>query len=96
MQYKKFDTIVQIITASSLVDVFENCNAILFTNLGDTVITVDEKTLFPSTAPATVQGDSVSYGGNELEVYNKKSIKVSFIQPIGLLPRLEIVQKFYL
>lgn len=95
MQYRKFDTNTQIFTQSQQIDIYPNCNAILFTNLGDTTVTIDEKTLFPSATPATVQGDAVAYGGNENEVYNKQSVKVSFIQPVGVNPRLEVVQKFY-
>lgn len=95
IQDRKFDTVVQIVTQSKWIDVFKDCNAIQFTNIGDTAVTVDEKILFPSATPATVLGDAVSYGGNENEVYAKQSVKVSFANPGGVNPKLEIVQKFY-
>lgn len=93
--FKTFDTICQIITSSKFVDVYQQCNAIMVTNIGDTAVTVDEKILFPSATPLTVLGDAVSYGGNENEVYNKQVLKISFAQPLGANPKIEIVQKFY-
>ena len=70
------------------------CFALMFTNLGDTIVTVNDMVLFPSATPATALGDSRSIGGHWLDIY-KGNISIKFIQPVGANPRVEVVQQFY-
>jgi hypothetical protein len=79
---------------SGFIDVIENCNGFTFTNLGDTIAEVNGMVIFPSATPATDLGDSRSIGGNAGEIY-KGNIKLSFRQPLGVAPLVEIAQKFY-
>jgi len=82
-------------TASQVVPREKNCNGFMATNIGDTAVTVNGKILFPSATPLTVQGDSVSIGGNEEELY-LGLIRIAFALLPGLTPQIEIIQKFYL
>jgi len=95
MKDRQFDTVTQLITQSKQIDVYPDCNAISFTNIGDTQVKVDEVVLNPSTTPATVLGDSYTVAGHQNEVYNKKSVQVIFVQPVGANPVLQVIQKFY-
>lgn len=95
MPDRKFDTVAEIITGSKQLDVFPDCNAISFTNIGDTQVKIDEVVLNPSATPATVLGDSYTIAGHKDELYNKKSLQIIFVVPVGVLPRLQVVQKFY-
>lgn len=84
-----------IYTTSQQVNVQRGCNSITYTNLGDTIVKINGKTLFPSLTPLVSAGDSISLGGNLGEIY-KGDINISFQAPVGVLPRLEIIQKFYI
>ena len=70
-------------------------NGFTVTNLGDTPFLINGKILFPSATPATAQGDSMSFGGNEGEIYIGK-MTLAFIAPIGAQPICEVVYKTYL
>lgn len=91
----RFNLVSNDYITSQKVKVQLGCNAITYTNLGDTIVTVNNITLFPSATPATVAGDSISIGGNLGEIY-KGDINVKFLLPLGAAPRLQIIQKFYI
>lgn len=93
--YRKYNFSVNNYTESASIKREDNCNGFVATNLGDTPVVVAGKLLFPSTTPATVQGDSFSFVGNADEVY-AGYIQIAFLLPLGAAPRVEIVQKFYL
>jgi hypothetical protein len=71
----------------------ELCNGFTIINIGDTIATINGKILFPSTTPATDQGDSFSVGGNAGEIY-KGQLNLSFAVG-GANPLVEVIQKFY-
>lgn len=75
-------------------------NGFTVTNIGDTTFKINGKLLFPSATPLTAQGDSMSFGGNENEIYIGKITLAFEIAgspfPIGVNPVCEIVYKTYL
>jgi|SRR5882672_6289606 len=79
---------------SGFITVIANCNSFTVTNVGDTIVTVNDAVLYPGT-PGTILGDSRSFGGNENEIYSG-NIKISFTTPLGVTPAVEIIQKFYI
>lgn len=89
-----FNQTVNIYSQSMLIDRVENCFAYMFTNIGDTIATVNDMVVFPSSTPNAALGDSRTIGGHVLDIY-KGSLKLSFIQPINGNPKIEIVQLFY-
>lgn len=72
----------------------QNCNAIMFTNIGDTIARVNGMVIFPSTNPNTILGDSRSFGGHKDEIY-VGILRLVFNNPPGANPLVEIVQIFY-
>lgn len=82
-------------TTTQDVEVVKGCNAIIITNLGDTIVKVDEITLFPNASPSTAAGDTVTFGGHEGDLWNKKKIRVRFNNPLGANPLIEIDQIYY-
>jgi len=90
---KYFDDVTQIITRSNQYEVVPNCNAIIFTNIGADTVLVNEKTLHPGTV-GSILGDSFAIGGNEGEIYKKKTYTVKFATTVN--PILEVTQKYYL
>ncbi len=80
--------------ASQWVNVIKGCNGFTVVNLGDTIVQINGITLFPADDPTTDQGDSLSVGGNEGEIY-KGNMKLSFMDPVGSSPKVTIIQKFY-
>jgi len=89
-----FNMTVKIVSLSGDVIRERGCNAVMFTNIGDTIARVNGIVVFPSATPATVLGDSRSFGGHQDEEY-AGIIRVAFDAPGGALPRLEIIQIFY-
>jgi hypothetical protein len=88
-------TQAEIYTKSQNINVHENCNGFMFTNVGDVIAEVNGMVIFPSPTPLTDLGDSRVIGGNKDELYTG-TIKLSFRAPTaGTNPRVEIVQKFY-
>lgn len=73
----------------------ELCNGFMVTNIGDTDATINGKILFASATPLTDQGDSVTIGGNEGEIYYG-NLDIAFVQPIGANPLVEVIQKYYI
>ncbi len=92
--FLKYNTTTNVYNISQTVPKAKFMNGFLATNIGDTIVTVNRKILFPSATPATSQGDAVSFGGNAGEIYIQ-DIDISFAAPAGVIPRVEIVQKFY-
>lgn len=74
--------------------VVENCFAFQFTNLGDTIARVNGMIIYPSATPGSSLGDSRSMGGHVMDLY-KGIIALSFQQPVGAAPLVEIVQLYY-
>lgn len=91
----KFNIAVGFYTQSEVVPVVDGCIGFMFTNIGDTVASVNDMRIFPSATPATVLGDSRSVMAHEGDVY-KGQLKLSFAFPSGALPQVEIVQLFYI
>lgn len=92
---RRWNKTVTTYAQSASVDINEECFALEITNLGDTIVTVDGITLFPSATPATVAGDSQSLidplGGE----YKGSALQVRFALG-GAAPLVEIIQLFYL
>jgi len=93
--YRQYNTQTNRYNLSQEVPRVKNCNGFLATNIGDTPVTVNKKILFPSTTPLTVQGDAISFGGNEGEIY-VGTIDIAFLVPLGATPLIEIIQKYYI
>lgn len=79
---------------STPIDVVENCFAIMFTNIGDTIARLNGMVIFPSATPATSLGDSRSISGHWLDIY-RGNLRLAFDTPGGANPQVEIVQLFY-
>ena len=97
--YKKFNDITQTYTLSQQYDVQPLCNSILITNIGGDPLEVNQKLLLPGVAgqlsiTSNVLGDSCALGGNEGEVYNRRTIQIKFAGT-GANPLVEVTQKFY-
>ena len=69
-------------------------NGFTVTNIGDTPFYMMGKRFFPSTTPLTSQGDSMSFGGNEDELFTGK-INLIFDTAPMLTPNAEFVFKYY-
>jgi len=89
-----FDFVPQILQKSDWYNVEELCNGFTVTNIGDTIVKVNEQIFYPG-VPGVSLGDSRTYGGNEMEIY-KGIIKVAFQIPIGANPQIELIQKVYI
>ena len=93
MEFLKYNFSTTLETISGFKEVVDKCNGFTVTNTGDTIVLVNDTILYPGT-PGTFLGDSISFGGNRGEIYVGK-IKVSFVQPVGVIPQLQLTQKFY-
>jgi hypothetical protein len=82
-------------TQQGFIAVIPKCNAVIVTNLGDTIATINGAILFPSATPATDAGDSLAFGGNEGDVYSG-NLKLAFAFPVGANPQVQIIQQFYI
>ena len=96
---RKFNSITQTYTLSRQYDVQPNCNALMVANIGGDPVEVDGKLLLPGTVGAlsitsNIMGDSFAIGGNENEIYNKRTIVVKFAGT-GANPLIEVTQKFF-
>jgi len=99
MSFRKFNDITQTYTLSQQYDVQPLCNAIMVANIGGDPVEVNGKLLLPGVAgqlsiTSNVLGDSYALGGNENEIYNRRTIQVKF-SGIAANPLIEITQKFY-
>lgn len=93
MNYISFDYDVQEYTKPGRIPVFPNCNSITITNTGTAAAILDNITLYPGTV-GTSLGDSVTIGGNQLEVLTRKAMRLSFPAPAAG-QKVSIIQKFY-
>lgn len=91
---RKWNITTIVVDKSGFFDVVELCNMVMVTNVGNTIVQVNDMVLFPGVLGVSL-GDSRTFGGHQNEIY-KGIIKVSFLVPVGTSPRLEIVQKFYM
>ena len=96
---RKFNSITQLYNLSQQYDIMSKCNSLLVTNIGGDPVTVDGKLLLPGTVGAlsitsNILGDSFAIGGNENEIYNKRTIVVKFAGT-GANPLIEITQKYF-
>lgn len=79
------------------VEIVDRCFSIIATNLGDTIVRVNEMILFPSATPATDAGDAIELSGlSEGDTFASKKIRIKFQQPLGAAPLIEINQLYYL
>jgi hypothetical protein len=79
---------------SQSIDVVDNCFAIMFTNIGDTVARMNGMVIFPSATPTTSLGDSRTVSGHWLDIF-KGNLRLAFDVPGGATPLVEVVQFFY-
>lgn len=93
-QFRAFNMAITIQRQAGNVPLVQNCFAIMFTNIGDTIATLNGMVVFPSPTPLTALGDSRTIAGHEMDLY-KGNLSVAFTQPVGTNPSLEIVQLFY-
>lgn len=96
---RKYSDITQQYTTSQQYDVEPNTNSILVTNIGGDAVQVNDKLLLPGTVgslsvTSNILGDSFSIGGNENEVYDRRTIVVKFLG-VGANPLLEVTYKYY-
>lgn len=97
--YNKFSDHTQTYTLSQQYNVQPNCNSLLVTNIGGDPVTVNGKLLLPGivgqlSITSNILGDAFAIGGNENEVYNKRTIVVRFAGT-GANPMIEVTQKFF-
>lgn len=92
---RKYNMTVQVYSENEYVPPAEKCFAFMFTNLGDTIATVNGMVVFPSATPATAIGDSRTIAAHWGELYTG-NITLSFRAPLGAAPAVEIVQLYYI
>ena len=98
--YRKYNDITQQYNTSRQIETEILCNSILVTNIGGDVVSVNGKLLLPGTlgslsTTSNILGDSYSLGGNEGEIYDKRTLVIVFAGT-GANPLLEVTQKYYL
>lgn len=94
-EFRAFNMAFTVLSAAGQVPIVENCFAFMFTNIGDTAALVNGMVVFPSATPLTRLGDSRTVGGHIMDLY-KGNLTVAFVQPVGVAPKLELVQLFYI
>jgi hypothetical protein len=72
----------------------KNVFAFMFTNIGDTKAFINGIVVFPSATPTTALGDSRSLAGHTMDLF-KGVMRLSFVNPGGAAPLVEVVQLFY-
>jgi len=92
--FRAYNMALSLVTEAQRVPLVDNCFAIMFTNIGDTIARVNGMVIFPSATPATALGDSRSLSGHLMDLY-KGNLNVSFDVPGGAAPQIEIIQLFY-
>ncbi len=90
----EFNIVTLTYTVSKNITVQRGCNGVTITNLGTSIVQINGITLFPSATPATVAGDSFTFGGNLGETY-KGELNLVMVLPLGATPLAQITQKFY-
>lgn len=92
--WRGWNMTANIYTKSGDVIVTNNCFAVMFTNVGDTIARLNGMVIFPNTNPATGLGDSRTIGGHVADLY-QGILRLAFDNPAGANPAVEIVQLFY-
>lgn len=95
VNFKAFNETTVNYQAGANVQIQRHCFAYSVTNIGTSIVEVNGKRLFPSAAPATIAGDSLSVSAPAGQVY-KGVLKISFIAPLGAGPNVEVTQLYYL
>lgn len=83
---------IQIIQVSGWYNLELLCNGFTVTNIGTTIVTVDQEIYYPG-VPGVSLGDSRTFGGNLGEIYRGGPIQVSFAAGAG--SQISIIQKVY-
>lgn len=92
---RPYNITVQIYNQAEYVPLAKGCFAFMFTNIGDTIATVNGMVIFPSATPAAALGDSRTISGHEGEIYTG-NITLAFLPTVGATaPNVEIVQLYY-
>lgn len=94
-EFQNWNLSAQNYSSAGYVPVVEKCFAYMFTNVGDTIATVNGIIIHPSATPATDIGESRTIMAHKNDLY-KGRILLSFAMPLGLNPLVEIVQLFYI
>lgn len=89
-----FNQAVTLVNKSQFMPVIDGCAGYMVTNLGDTIVRVNDMTLFPSATPTTSAGDSKSIALHKGDIY-KGVLRIAF-EPGGAAPLLEVVQVHYM
>ena len=93
---RRYNMIAQVYTVPLQVPVSKGCFAFMFTNVGDTVATVNGLVVFPSATPTTSLGDSRTIAAHENEIYTG-NITLAFLPTVGATdPKVEVTQLFYI
>lgn len=69
------------------------CFGWMVTNIGDAIISVKGKRLYPSATPATSAGDGFAVGGHVLDLY-RGTLEIA-VTPGTAAPLYEVTQVFY-
>lgn len=94
--FRGYNMSVIVYNGPAQIEVVEDCFAFMFTNIGDTIATVNGMVIFPSATPTTNLGDSRSIAGHLMDLYKGKiTLAFDVIAP-GTAPAVEIVQLFYI
>jgi hypothetical protein len=94
--HRMYNLYVQVYNTPLQVPVAKGCFAFMFTNVGDTVATVNGMVIFPSATPLIALGDSRTIAAHENEVYTG-NITLAFLPTVGATtPNVEIVQLYYI
>lgn len=94
-EYKHYNETVNNYQVGQGVTLEKKCFAYAATCLGDTIVEVNGHRLFPSAAPATIVGDSISIAAPDGELF-KGVLTIKFVAPIGAAPNVEITQLYYI
>lgn len=92
--FQKYNFVTNRYAISQNIPREKRLNGFTATNVGDTILMINGVTLGPAVPPAVV-GDSVTFGGNEGEIFVDR-IYLSFTLPLGANPLCEIIQKYYI
>jgi hypothetical protein len=93
MKLLAYNIIQQQYTTQEEVSVNEGCNAVTVRNIGDDVLFFNGIPLQPPPGVG-LSGESVAFEGNFGEVYTGR-IQIQFAG-VGINPRAEVTQKFYI
>lgn len=91
--YQKYNVATNKYITSQNIPREKRLNGFTATNIGDTPFFINDVLLGPPVPPAVV-GDSVSFGGNENEIFVDR-IVLSFVLPLGANPNCQISQKYF-